>query len=271
MLDRRTFMLASAAFSMAAVPRAAHAASPLPQFAKSAAQSAMNVDHSMWDRQLKAYIATDASGLNRVAYARWKAAGKAELDAYVAGLEATPVSRLGRAEQFAFWVNLYNARTILLVLERYPVKSIRDINLGGSVFGRGPWAATTMSVEESRIGLDDIEHRILRPLWKDARVHYAVNCASVGCPNLQRQAFTAANTNALLDAGGAAFVAHPRGVTIDNGRIRASKIYDWFSEDFGNEAALKQHWANFAPAERKAAIMAAPIAGYDYDWSLNEG
>jgi hypothetical protein len=182
-----------------------------------------------------------------------------------------PVTSLSRAQQYAYWVNLYNARTIAVVLEHYPVASIRDIDLGGSFFGSGPWSARLITVEGEKLSLDDVEHRILRPLWRDPRTHYAVNCASIGCPNLATQAFTPANTKRLLDSGAKAYVGHPRGVSIEDGVITASKIYDWFAEDFGDEAALRRHWSTYADPAKQAAIAAAQRIGrYAYDWSLND-
>jgi len=266
-LSRRFFLAGAAAL----VVTRANAASPLRQFSKSAASTTIPVDHSAWDRLVKTYVKPDATGLNRVAYARWKASGRAALDEYLTMLQGVPVSALSRADQYAFWVNLYNAKTIAVVLERYPVRSIRDIDLGGSFFGNGPWSARLLRVEGTDLTLDDIEHRILRPLWRDPRTHYAVNCASVGCPNLVRQAFTSGNTASLLETGARAFVDHPRGVVVSDGAITASKIYDWFAEDFGDETALRAHWSRYAgPAKRQEIEAATSIAGYDYDWSLND-
>ncbi len=267
MLNRRFFLAGAAAL----LATGAAEAGALRQFSKSAASTANPVDHSSWDRLLKTYVKPDASGLNRVAYARWKASGRAALQTYLTMLQGVAVGELSRAEQYAFWVNLYNAQTIAVILERYPVRSIKDIDLGGSFFGGGPWSARLMRVEGTDLTLDDVEHRILRPLWRDPRTHYAVNCASVGCPNLARQAFTAANTAGLLEAGASAFIDHPRGVAVKDGAITASKIYDWFSEDFGDEKALKAHWLRYAAPEKRQEIEAATaIAGYDYDWTLND-
>ena len=117
---------------------------------------------------------------------------------YLKNLQSLPISSYNRVEQKAYWINLYNGLTVDLVLSRLPLESIRDVNISPGLFVRGPWGAKLLTVEEERLSLDDIEHRILRPIWKDNRVHYAVNCASLGCPNLQPDAFTSANTEALL-------------------------------------------------------------------------
>lgn len=244
-------------------------------FASHSANASETVDHSVWDRLLKAHIKTAPDGLNRVDYARFKADGLADLKAYVKRLEATDVSRLAKAEQFAFWANLYNAKTIEIVLERYPVKSIRDISLGGGIvatFTGGPWKAKVMRVGGHALSLDDVEHEILRKVFKDPRVHYAVNCASVGCPNLLAEAFTGAALERQLEAGAKAYVNHPRGIRVDGGRVYASSIFDWFKVDFGGSAAsVLEHVRRYARPELRQQLEGlTTIYEYGYDWSLND-
>ena len=185
--------------------------------------------------------------------------------------QAVAISIHNRAEQKAYWINVYNALTIDVILARFPVASIRDINISPGFLARGPWGAKLFSVEGEKLSLDDIEHRILRPIWKDSRVHYAVNCASLGCPNLQPLAFTGENTESLLDKAAREFVNHPRGVAILNGRLRVSSIYVWFQEDFGRDAEdLMEHWQKYA--DPKLAESLEKYSGglsHDYDWRLN--
>jgi hypothetical protein len=236
-----------------------------PRFAQAAPS------HDAFTELLQRYVVVSGSGLNRVRYAAFKSGGRAALDRYVEGLAATRVSSLGARDAFAYWVNLYNAVTLQVVLEHYPVASIRDIDLGGGLFSRGPWKKELVTVEGQALSLDDIEHGILRKRYKDARVHYAVNCASVGCPDLAPRAYTGAALEAMLDEGARGFVNTPRGVRVEAGGIRASKIYSWFSEDFGSEAQLRAHWRRHAGPSLATAIEGARrIAGYQYDWSLND-
>ena len=136
---------------------------------------------------------------------------KRRLNSYVAGLTAIPISRYNRSEQRAYWINLYNALTVKLVLEHYPIGSIRDIDISPGLFADGPWKRKLVEVENEVLSLNDIEHRILRPIWRDPLIHYAVNCASVGCPNLLTMAFTAANTDDLLNAAALDYINSPRG------------------------------------------------------------
>ena len=190
---------------------------------------------------------------------------------YVKSLESVAVSGYSRAEQRAYWINLYNAKTVELILTRFPVKSIRDINISPGLFTRGPWGAKLMTVEGEKLALDDIEHRILRPIWKDNRIHYSVNCASLGCPNLQPAAFTAENTDSLLERGAREYINHPRGVSLQSGKLKVSSIYIWFQEDFGGSAeGLMEHWSKYANK-----VLADALKNYsgglehDYDWRLN--
>lgn len=227
--------------------------------------------HEAWSALLRTYVAASPDGINRVRYAAFKAEGRALLDDYLSTLSASPVSRFDRAGQFAFWANLYNALTIRVVLDRYPVRSIRDIDLGGGFFSSGPWKKKLVSVEGRELSLDDIEHGILRRDFAEPRVHYALNCASLGCPNLQREAFTGERLEAMLDAGARGYINHPRGVSVEGERITASSIYDWFAEDFGEGKALRRHWLDHAESGLAMSLRAADgVAGYAYDWGLND-
>jgi hypothetical protein len=241
----------------------------------SASGALAGADPAVFDRLLSRYVAESADGVNRVDYRAWKAApaDMAALDGYIAALARETPARMARPAQFAYWVNLYNALTLQEVLRFYPVASIRDIKSRGVLdFGAliGPWKTKLVTVEGRALSLDDIEHAILRPTFRDPRVHYAVNCASIGCPNLQREAFRAERLEAQLDGAARAFIASPRAVRVQDGRLRLSSIYDWFRADFGTEAALLAHLARYAPDAKAGQIRSARgIAGYDYDWSLN--
>lgn len=241
-----------------------------PQWAAHDESATAMIDHGAWDRFLRIYVSRDAEGVNRVAYGRVTEADRARLDAYVAALAALPITRYGRAEQFAYWVNLYNAVTVQVILDHYPVASIRDINDG--FLSPGPWDRELVTVAGEALTLNDIESRILRPIWQDPRVHYAVNCASVGCPNLQPRAFTAANSEALLEAAARDYVNHARGVAPGDDGLQVSSIYIWFRDDFGgSEATVLDHFRRYAdPALSGELAGGAEIDGYDYDWTLNE-
>ena len=244
-----------------------------PRWQKNDPSSQQRVDHSVWDGFLRKYIvAAHPSGINRIRYGSVAPEDRKALKDYLKNLQSLPVSSYNRAEQRAYWINLYNAFTVDLVLSRFPVESIRDINISPGLFARGPWGAKLLTIEGEKLSLDDIEHRILRPIWKDNRVHYAVNCASLGCPNLQPAAYTSENTEALLEKGAREYVNHPRGVAIKNGKLHVSSIYVWFQEDFGGSAeGLMEHWAKYAN-ETLADALQNYSGGleHDYDWRLND-
>jgi hypothetical protein len=253
----------------------AGAAEPVDLFGQFTAGSARTVDHSAWDKLLKTYVKPGADGVNRVDYAAFKRNGHEELKIYIRRLEAVDPQTLDRREQFAFLVKLYNAKTIDVVLDNYPVKSIRDISLGGGLAALvtgGPWKAKILKVKDTDLSLDDVEHGVLRPLFKDPRMHYALNCASIGCPNLQTEAFTGAKLDAQLDVAARAYVNHPRGVTVGSNGVTVSSIYSWFKADFGgnDEGVLKHLRAYAVPGLRAKLETAESISGDAYDWGLND-
>jgi hypothetical protein len=225
-----------------------------------------------YDRLLARYLRTGGDGIARVSYGAWKASAAdiAALDEVVRELSGQTVSRLARPAQFCTWVNLYNAVTLQVVLERYPVRSIRDIR--PNPIAVGPWGARRVTVEGRQYSLDDIEHRTLRRGWREPRIHYAVNCASIGCPNLMARAWRPATLEADLTAAARAYVNHPRGArSVGPGRVRVSSIYHWFKEDFGGtDAGILAHLAQSADGDLASALSGARIAGHDYDWSLND-
>ena len=120
------------------------------------------------------------------------------------------------------------------------------------------------------LSLDNIEHDILRATWKDVRIHYAVNCASFGCPNLAREAYTGARLEPMLEAAARAYVNHPRGFGGKRGRVVASSIYDWYRADWGSVEAVLDHARKYAEGPTAKLLEGADsIAAYDYNWNLN--
>lgn len=228
------------------------------------------IDHSSWQQILDRYLKTSGDPeVTRFDYAAVTPEDKALLRKYLTELQDTPILKFNRAEQFAYWVNLYNATTVNLILNYYPVESIRDIKFGFLSFG--PWNEKLLKVDGEDLSLNDIEHRILRPIWKDNRIHYAVNCASVGCPNLATQAYTPANSEQLLEQGAIDYVNHPRGVALLDDELVLSSIYDWYQVDFGgDEKGVIQHLLKYAKPDlvRRLSGHAGDV-DYRYDWGLN--
>lgn len=232
--------------------------------------STQTVDHGAWQALLSAYVTTGKDGLNRVDYAKFKSEGAQKLRAYLAQLQKVDVTSLNKSEQFAYWVNLYNAATVDVILDHYPVTSIREIRLSG-LFSTGPWKEKIVTVKDVKLSLDDIEHQILRPIWRDPRVHYAVNCAAIGCPNLQAKAFTSSTLEKLLDKGARDYINSPRGVKLSGKKIVASKIFSWFAADFGGtEKSVLAHISRYAKPKLASQISdVTRISGYEYHWGLN--
>jgi len=237
--------------------------------------SSQTINHQAWGKLLRKYVRIDAKGIARFSYQTVSRSDKSVLDGYVKTLASKPISKFNRIEQKAYWINLYNALTVKVVLDYYPVKSIRDINISSGffsgLFSRGPWNKKLIAIEGNKVSLNDIEHRILRPIWRDSRIHYALNCASIGCPNLQKQVFTSKNVEKKLTVSARQFINNYRGVSVQNGKVTVSKIYDWFYDDFGSsQKSLIKHLKRYANADLKKKLgKITKIDKVAYDWKLN--
>ncbi|MEQ8508441.1 MAG: DUF547 domain-containing protein [Rhodospirillaceae bacterium] len=243
----------------------------MTEFEGSNPQSRETIGHNRWQSLLDAYLISDDQEPNLFRYGAVSAEDRASLDAYIASLEAVAITSYNRDEQKAYWINLYNALTVQTVLEHYPVRSIRDINISPGFFSSGPWGKKLVTVEGVDLSLDDIEHRILRPIWNDNRIHYGVNCASMGCPDLWPDVFTPDNMDAALDAAATKYINAGRGVTVVGGRVTLSKIYEWYDEDFGGtDEGVLEHILKYArkPLARNINQRIGLIKT-DYDWALN--
>ncbi len=231
------------------------------------------LNHTLWTQFLGRYVVTGADGIARVRYGAVSSEDRGYLRVYLDQLQRTEVSKLRPDEQFAYWINLYNAHTVKLVLERYPLETILQIQISPGLWAKGPWGANMLKVEDETLSLDDIEHRILRPIWKDPRSAYALCRAALGSPNLSSEAYTASNADAMLDAAARAFVNHPRGARIDEkGRLQVSALYVSLEPDFGaTDAEVIAHLQRYAApplAEQLATIR--KIGGDAFDWKLND-
>ncbi|MDE0367769.1 MAG: DUF547 domain-containing protein [Gammaproteobacteria bacterium] len=178
--------------------------------------NAFSVDHGAWQQLLDAHLKSHPTGINRFDYGGLKAsaADRATLADYLAYLQSLDPRTFSRAEQKPYWVNFYNALTVKVVTDAYPVDSIKHIHESILPIPTGPWGDVHAEVAGMELTLDDIEHGILRPIWRDPRIHYAVNCASLGCPNLAPKVYTASNMEAQLEAGATEYINHPRGVAL---------------------------------------------------------
>lgn len=235
------------------------------------AGSKIVIDHAPWNDFLEKYIKTNAQGVNLVAYGRVSNDDKTALKNYLKALQSVDVTKLNRNEQFAYWVNLYNASTVAIALKHYPIESIRDIKKNVLDL-QGPFNDDIATVNGKKLTLNTIESGIVRPIWNDPRLHYAFNCAAITCPNLSKKAFTGATLNAQLNAAASEYVNSSRGITFNEGKIIASKIYFWYENDFGgSEASILKHIDRYSNAGLKAKLKGKKkIDQYVYDWSLND-
>lgn len=240
------------------------------------AQSTEVIDHSAWQSVLDDYLVVTAPGASSFDYGRATSDGGAvRVDAYVTMLTNIAIDDFNRDQQMAYWINLYNALTVKVVLDHYPVDSIRDIDISPGLFSSGPWGKKLITVEGRTLSLDDIEHRILRPIWGDARIHYVVNCASIGCPALAAKAYEAGTLETQLDQAAKDFINHPRAVHRGHdGEWVLSSLYDWYRDDFGKrDADFIKHLKRFAGPELTGMlgnVEELDIADYAYDWALND-
>lgn len=244
----------------------------IPRWQAYDAGSQSTIDHGTLKSFLHKYREEGSDGVARLAYTRVSPTDHQSLKKYVKSLQATPVLSLNRNEQYAFWVNLYNAATIDLILDYQPETGIKEINISPGFFSVGPWDKKYLKVEGSEISLNTIEHNILRPIWKDPRTHYVLNCASVGCPDIPAAPVQAQELEQQLEEAARTYINHPRGVLIDqSGSVILSSIYDWFSEDFGDtESTILTHLRRYATEDLKKRLEGVTeIDGYRYDWSLN--
>ncbi len=224
--------------------------------------SGNRVDHSIYATLLEKHV---KQGL--VNYRGFKT-DEARLDQYLKVLEKTDSSALPRNEQFAFYVNAYNAWTIKLILSGYPgIQSIKDL---GSII-KSPWKKKICRIDGDVITLDDIEHSILRPRFKDPRVHFAINCAALSCPPLNSEPFRGSTLDRQLDTSAGAFINNPQRNYIKGSTLYVSKIFKWFAEDFNDD--IVGFFLKYAEKELKKDLEAKGdqinIKYLHYDWSLN--
>jgi len=236
--------------------------------------------HAAWDRLVSKHVKwLPDNKQSRVDYAGFQA-DRAELKKVLDTYSAVPSAEFeswSKAGQMAFLINAYNAFTVELILGKYPdLKSIKDL---GS-FLQSPWKKKFFTLLGEERHLDWIEHEQLRPRYADWRVHSAVNCASIGCPALRHEAFTATQLDAQLEDGMLRFMSDRTRNRVRDGKLEVSSIFKWFREDFEHghrgihrvEDLFARYGAQLTdqPAEQaRVAAKTMPISHLDYDWSLN--
>ncbi len=244
---------------------------------------AQTFDHNYasWEALLKKHVRWLPDNKQSRANYKGFAADRAELTKVLEGFSAVTQAQFNgfsKDQQMAFLINAYNAFTIEIILSKYPdLKSIKEL---GS-FNRGPWRNEFFTLLGAKHSLDWIEHEQLRPKYAEPRVHVAVNCASIGCPALYPEAFTATKMDAMLEDGMRRFLGDRTRNRYEGGKLQVSNIFKWFKEDFekGNKgfAKLEDVFAKYADvlttdetARNQIKAKSVSIAHLDYDWSLND-
>ena len=237
--------------------------------------------YAVWEGLLKKHVRWLPDNKQSRANYKGFAADRAELSKVLESFSAVSQAQFNawsKEQQMAFLINAYNAFTVEIILSKYPdLKSIKDLGL----FGRGPWKNEFFSLLGAKRHLDWIEHEQLRPKYAEPRVHVAVNCASIGCPALLPEAFTASKMDAMLEDGMRRFLGDRTRNRFEGGKLQVSNIFKWFKEDFekGHKgfAKLEDVFAKYADllttdeaARQQIKAKAVSISHLDYDWSLND-
>ena len=227
--------------------------------------NAAPVDHSIFDKLLKKYV--NDKGL--VNYKGIKSEVKV-LDQYLDMLSKNPpASSWSKNEQMAYWINAYNAFTIKDVVKHYPIESIKDIGSKIQIpFVTTPWAEKFFTIGGEKMSLDNIEHGTLRKKYNDPRIHFSLVCASISCPRLRNEAYTADKLEAQLNDQGNDFLNNPAKNKINKDESKLSKYFDWYKGDWkeGNQSVVK--WVNKYSTTK--ITDNTKIDYMDYNWNLNE-
>lgn len=213
----------------------------------------VNISHQAFNNLLQKYVSNDG----KVNYKGLKN-DKAALETYITTLaKQIPDNTWSKNAALAYWINAYNAFTLKLIVDNYPVKSITNLS------GGKPWDVKNIELAGKKYSLNNIENDIIRPTYKDARIHFAVNCAAVSCPPLSNTAFTEANINDLLNTRTKNFI-NSSANTITASKIRISKIFDWYKADFEDVPAFINKYSTIK------TITNTGIEFNEYNWNLNE-
>lgn len=229
-----------------------------------ASESGERPDHSLWTQLLTKHV-------NEKGFVNYKGmlSERQKLENYTESLSANPpASSWTDNEKLAYWINAYNAFTVKLIVDNYPLESIKDLNPTIAI----PTVSTIWSKKWFQIGgedfsLDEIEHKILRKDFEEPRIHFAVNCASFSCPPLRAEAFVAERVNEQLDEQARIFINDSVRNKIGKDEVIISKIFSWFKGDFTNGQSLIQFLNKYSDTRINED---ADVDHMDYEWSLNE-
>ncbi|MCK0146351.1 DUF547 domain-containing protein [Arenibacter sp. F26102] len=214
----------------------------------------LQLDHTNWEKLLKKYV-------DNIGNVDYKGFTKdiSELQSYLDYLAKNrPTDKATKSERLAYYINLYNAATVKLILDNYPTKSIKNI--------KNPWGKDIVEIGNEKISLGDLEHKILRKM-NEPRIHFAINCASYSCPKLLNTAFNAANLEKLLEQAAADFINDPKRNVLTKEKASLSEIFNWYKKDFTEKGSLVDYINKYATQKLTSNTK---ISYLNYNWDLNE-
>jgi hypothetical protein len=223
-------------------------------YSSTAIENPKNTDHSKWNSLLNKNVSSNGK-VNYNGFLK----DKKELESYLAILSSNiPSKNSSKNAVLAYWINVYNAFTVKLIIDHYPLKSIKDI--------KDPWGKKFFTLENRSYSLEEVEHEILRKM-DEPRIHFAINCASYSCPKLLNEAYTETELEKQLIQVTKGFINDKTKNTITANKIEISKIFDWFSADFKNNGSLIDFLNKYSSVKINPK---AKISYKDYNWDLNE-
>lgn len=223
------------------------------------AGDANTFNHSGWDAILKKNVSSEGN----VNYKAIKSADKAALEKYLEALSSATVDEKSWSEdeQLAFWINAYNAFTVKLIVDNYPVKKITSLEKGK------PWDKAFFSLNGKKMSLNDVEHKILRKKFNEPRIHFAIVCASFSCPKLLNEAYTGTKVQSQMEAQTKAFMNDKKRNKMHAKSPKISEIFSWFAEDFTKNGTLVDFINKYSDIQLNKK---ARISYLTYNWNLNE-
>ena len=232
-----------------------HSIAPTPRYTlNDAPEIEFQLDHSKWDILLKKHV-DDTGNVNYKGFSEDIKALQNYLD-YLA--KNRPMDKSPKPERLAYYINLYNAATVKLILDNYPTKSIKDI--------KNPWGKNIVQMGGEKISLGDLEHKILRKM-DEPRIHFAINCASYSCPKLLNTAFTSANLEIMLEQTAIDFINDPKRNVLSKEKASLSEIFNWYKKDFTKNGSLIDYLNKYAYQKLTSNTK---ISYLNYNWGLNE-
>lgn len=229
------------------------------------------ISHQPWQTFLNRRIVTNEENINLVDYAHMTQTDLNLLKDYLKSMSEININNYNRSEQLAYWINVYNALTVQIIANYYPVTTVQEINISPGLFSIGPWGANLITIKDTPLTIDDINNRIIRAIWNDPRTHYAVNNGTIGAPNLSRKIYQGKLLEEQLNQAASNYINSLRGVNVIEGKLIISKLYDWYQEDFGGtKQDVIFHLLQFAKEPLQSQLKHInTIDSYIYNWHIN--